>query len=966
MMESSLFKKAFLLVALSLTTGLIGAQTPKALEVKELKLSNGMNIWLNEDHSQPKVFGAVVVNAGGKDCPNTGIAHYFEHIMFKGTEEIGTVDYEKEKPWLDSIAGCYDRLAATSDAMQRAAIQKEINRLSQKAGEYAIPNEFNSLISQYGGSQLNAGTSYDFTFYHNVFTPQYLEHWCWLNSDRLINPVFRMFQGELETVYEEKNRSDDNILEGAREKIMKELFGTQPYAYPIIGSTENLKNPQLSEMKKFYDKYYVGCNMGLVLCGDFDASQVMPLLERTFGRIPQGTMPTRVVSTLPDIQERTVEAKVQIPLVNVEVLTFKGPTDFEKDANALKVASYLLSNGKAGMLDSLMNEGALLAAVATSLSLNDAGVAVLLVVPNLLAKTAKAEAACLAQVRRVIDGDFSEEQVAFIKQELSREANSELETIDERAMQMVTVMASGHRWQDYLDQVDAISHITKADVIAAAKRYYDAPFVRFKKKYGHSPKDKISQPGYTPVKPKNRNEESVYAKRMAAIPVNDADPRLIDFDRDATTLPLGGQATLYTVKNPVNDLFSLTVSYNRGEKADPRMNAVVSLLNNIGTDSLTKQQLGMALQRYGAEMSFSSNSRTTSMTVTGVDKHFLSTMALVGHFIHHLKSNEKALKNVKDALKAEEKGLDEDNTDVLSALSQKIMYGDNSRMLHRMTYKEAKQLTGEQLIDAFKDIWSAHCTVVYSGTLDSREVADAIRKNLPVERSQSPYKDYADDVIGYDQPVVYVYDMPKSRQTLLLTYDQLPPLSTQEARVPAILLDQYFGSGMSSVLFQEVREFRSMAYSTGSSLMSRSYKKNPNSPLGFITMTGTQGDKAMGAITLIDSLFSDMPCVEKNFNSCRQEIINDLSNDFPSFRGIGSAIASQKIQGFSSDKNTGLAALYRNASFEDVKKFYETHLKHHASHRVLGIVGSKKKLNIKELEKYGKVVFLKEKDLFRK
>ena len=349
------------------------AQMPKALEVKELKLSNGMTVWLNEDHSQPKIYGGVVVNAGAKDCPNTGIAHYFEHLMFKGTEEMGTIDYAQEKPWLDSISAAYDRLAATQDAATRTAIQKDINRLSLKAGDYAIPNEFNNLISRFGGSRLNAGTSYDFTFYHNMFMPQYLEQWCILNSDRLINPVFRMFQGELETVYEEKNMYDDDTGDQMREIIFKELFGTNGYGYPIIGSTENLKNPKLSEMMDFHKKYYVGCNMGLVLTGDFDAESIMPLLERTFGRIPKGTMPTHIKSPLPDIrQERTVEMRLPIPLVSLEMLVFKSPTDYEKDANAVKIATKILSNDKAGKLDSLVNEGNVMSASMDATALNDA------------------------------------------------------------------------------------------------------------------------------------------------------------------------------------------------------------------------------------------------------------------------------------------------------------------------------------------------------------------------------------------------------------------------------------------------------------------------------------------------------------------------------------------------------------------------------------------------------------------
>ena len=271
---------AFLLISV-LTSVLAYAQ----LEVKELTLSNGMTVWLNEDHSQPKVFGAVVVKAGAKDCPNTGIAHYFEHIMFKGTDRMGTIDYAAEKPWLDSISAQYDLLSKTKDDAERTRIQMHINELSLKAADYAIPNEFNRLISKYGGSGLNAGTGHDLTYYHNSFLPQFIEQWCWLNSERLMRPVFRGFQSELENVYEEKNRSAD-AMGDALDKVLKAVFKTQPYAYPIIGSTENLKNPRLSDMAAFYKKYYVASNMGLILCGDIKPDSALTvLLEQTFGRV---------------------------------------------------------------------------------------------------------------------------------------------------------------------------------------------------------------------------------------------------------------------------------------------------------------------------------------------------------------------------------------------------------------------------------------------------------------------------------------------------------------------------------------------------------------------------------------------------------------------------------------------------------------------------------------------------------
>lgn len=265
-------------------------QVQKNLQVKEHRLSNGLTVWLNEDHTQPKVFGAVLVKAGAKDSPNTGIAHYFEHIMFKGTDKIGTVDYEAEKVYLDSIAIKYDELAITQEPKKRLEIQKEINELSIKVADYMIPNEFNRLISRYGGTQLNAGTSYDYTVYMNTFSPQYFAQWAELNSERLINPVFRMFQSGLETVYEEKNMYHDFIGRDAVDKLMERYFLPHPYAYPILGSTENLKNPRLTEMKRFFEEYYVASNMGLILSGDFETDEVLPILEKTFSRVRQGAL----------------------------------------------------------------------------------------------------------------------------------------------------------------------------------------------------------------------------------------------------------------------------------------------------------------------------------------------------------------------------------------------------------------------------------------------------------------------------------------------------------------------------------------------------------------------------------------------------------------------------------------------------------------------------------------------------
>lgn len=959
--------KAFLLAFCMVVLRPACAQSTSPLEVTEQTLSNGMTVWLNEDHSQPKVYGAVVVNAGAKDCPNTGIAHYFEHILFKGTEDMGTVDYAAEKPWLDSISSCYDQLSASRDANERSAIQHRINHFSQKAGEYAIPNEFNRLISLYGGSHLNAATTWDFTYYHNTFTPQYIEQWCHLNSHRLISPVFRLFQGELETVYEEKNMYADDMLSVAGEHIMGELFGTLPYAYPIIGSTENLKNPRQSEMREFYRKYYVGCNMGLVLCGDFRSDSIMPLLERTFGQIPRGVPPARAKSPLPDIpRERTVEIKLPIPIVGIEILAYKSPTEYEPDATALTLGIQMLSNGQAGMLDSLTNNGDMMMCMALHESLNDAGVAAVLMVPNLLGSLSKAEKTCLSQIKRLQTGDFSERAFQRQRREYYRESCRPLETIDDRAECMVRVMGSGHSWQEYLDKVNSINTLSREDVISACRKYFDAPFVRFKKKKGDYPKDKISQPGYTPIVPKSRNAESAFAKQLSELPIAASHPRLIDFDRDATITSLGGTATLYTVANPVNDLFELTISYNRGLGADTRLEATSDFLNNCGTDSLTRQQFATAMQELGSDITFTTDQNSFKILITGVDEHFASTLRLVGHYLCHAKASPTTMSQMVDNKKAISKSESKDNSEVMRALRLKVMYGEKSTYLHRMTASEIKKLDEDAILESFREVLTSSCEVIYSGTLSSNEVSTALKSHLPINKSINPYTDYNIDALYYDEPIVYIYDMPKSRQTLFFTYEQQPAQPTLEARVPFMLFKEYFGGGMSSVMFQEVREFRSMAYSAGSYYTLRPRGNAAHSPLSFGTVVGTQSDKAMEAISLVDSLLNDMPLSVGNFETSRRSCINALNANFPSFRDIGIRIATLRSQGHDCDNNTGLAELLESATMEDMVEYYENNIKGNSRHRVLGIVGDKSRLDMSALSRYGRIVILHESDIFRK
>ena len=959
-------RQLFLLIAVLTSLMVQAGHGDTALKVSELKLKNGMTVWLNEDHSQPKVFGAVVVKAGAKDCPNTGIAHYFEHIMFKGTDRMGTTDYQAEKPWLDSISVQYDLLSQTKDEVERVKIQQHINALSLKAADYVIPNEFNRLISKYGGSRLNAGTGHDMTYYHNSFMPQYIEHWCWLNSERLITPVFRGFQGELENVYEEKNRASDNMVSGAQEKIFAAVFKTQPYAYPIIGSTENLKNPRLSDMADFYKKYYVASNMGLILCGDITPdSTLTALLEQTFGRVQTGPVPERGYSPMPEIGAgENYEVKLPIPLIGAEAMVFKGPTDFEPDADALDLANKLLSNGKAGMLDSLSNEHKVMMAAAMSVALADAGGSGVIIIPKLLGKMKTAEGRVMEQIQKVMNGDFSTQQLETLKQEMVLEARKELETIDNRSQLMVDAFSKGHSWQDVLDKIERIKRVTKEEVVAAAKKYYGANHITLTKKYGTPDKERIKQPGYKPIAPKNMDAKSVFAQQLEQIPVKESMIRTVDFEKDVTTKKLNDHVTLYHKVNPLNDVFTFTLRYQDGTLHSPKLRVLASYLSALGTDSLKKQQLEQAWQHIGTTMEVAQGDERFSFNLTGPDHQLKSALQLLAHFLRSAKGDDAALDEAKDADKVDRKSFGKQKDDVLRPILRKVAYGEKSEYLTQLSKQEIKALKSNELLDVFHELQQYDCELFYCGRQPLESVALATQQSLPLTQCNKKKTDTFRRLQQYAEPTVFFYNVPKSRQNYVVSYDGISALSTAEERTKLKLWDEYFGGGMSSVLFQNVREFRSLAYSTNGGSIAPSLPQHAQEPVAYFTATGTQTDKTMEAIATIDSLLRQMPMKEENLEAARQSVLSDIQNAYPTFRGVAKYVANKLGEGYTTDPNAEVARLLPAVTAQDIVQFHHQHIANNKN-RIWIVIGDKKTTDLQQLARYGKVVELKKADIYR-
>jgi predicted Zn-dependent peptidase len=407
-----MIKKSWIVLLSMCVIGSKGIAQNASFQIKKIVLDNGLTVILNPDPNAVGVYGAVAVKAGSKNDPAdaTGMAHYLEHLLFKGTDKLGTTNYLSEKPHIDSIVYYYDLLGRTKDEVERKRIQKLINNQSVQSAKYANPTEFDKLIKSIGGTELNAFTANDMTVYHNAFPGEQIEKWLELYAHRFQNPVFRSFQSELEVVYEEKNRGMDSPFTKMFEEIHQQLFKTHPYGtQSTIGTVEHLKNPSLTKMYKYFNDYYVANNMGLIISGNFDVTLAEKVIREKFSTLRNAPVPS-----FPNYPQSKFEKKELIQVkytpIKIGVLAYKTFGKSHKDALALEVCNGILSNqSQTGLFDKLQLDGKVLGAAVFNLSYNDDGANAVLVVPKMIGQSfSDAEKLIYNAIDQVKKGTFSE------------------------------------------------------------------------------------------------------------------------------------------------------------------------------------------------------------------------------------------------------------------------------------------------------------------------------------------------------------------------------------------------------------------------------------------------------------------------------------------------------------------------------------------------------------------------------
>lgn len=930
--------------------------------VKEYHLKNGLTVYLSENHDEPRVFGAIVVKTGGKKDPsdNTGMAHYLEHMLFKGTEELGTTDYQKEKIHLDEINRLYDLLGKTTDPKERLAIQKKINEESVKAAQYAIPNEMDRMLAEIGGDEVNAFTTEEVTAYYNSFPSNQIRRWLDIYDHRFEHPVFRLFQSELETVYEEKNIGMDDPITYAFEKYMEQFYKVHPYGQQtVIGKTEHLKNPSLTAMYNYYNTYYVANNMALVLSGDFKAEEVIKIIEEKFSDWRSAPVPE-----FPKYEEKEFKGKEVLKLratpVKAGLIGFRTPKKNDPDEIAMEVLMNLLSNGSAGPIDRLSTEGKLIEASGFSMVNTDYGASFFMFIPKIVGQPLKkAEKLINAEIEKIQNGNFDAAILEATKTDLIKNFQRGWEQNEQRALTIGTAFYTETDWSKVLNYENEVRAISKEDIIRVAKKYLGENRLVLYSKMGKPKKDKLSKPEFEPVIPKEE-KHSAYYEKWKQIPEDQAIPVSVDFNKDIRVSSIGKNITLKQAVNPFNSIFSLKIRFGTGKYYSPALKFAPRYLEYASSENYTAAQFKNELFKLGCSASFMVVEHRFIVYVEGLDENLEKACAIVVKHLTSLKTEDERMKKIAQDLNTELKMSKRSPGFWSGVLSNYVLFGKQSAYLREISLAEFKKMKAAEITAAIQDAMNYEIIVTYVGNLKSESIKNALGDEVwnVADRKANRERVYLERSVPKEN-TIFLFNQPKALQSQIYFYIEGVPY-TNDQLADMLAFNKYFGGDMSSLVFQEIREFRSLAYGTYAQFTAPSKQGEKSFFTGYI---GCQGDKTNDAVEAMTDLILNMPQKPERWSSVQSSLIQSAQSERPGFRGIIEIIEYWQMREYKTDPKTDLIAAYEKMNFDVITQFWSNYIKAHPI--TITIVGNTSKFDMKRLEKFGKVITVKEKEMYK-
>jgi predicted Zn-dependent peptidase len=816
------------------------------------------------------------------------MAHYLEHMMFKGSTRLGTLDWSKEAPHLEKIRSLYETRFKTSDPAARAKIDKEIDAEDVAAAAYEVPNEIDKFYRTIGGRGLNAFTSNEQTVFHVDIPENRLEQWAAVESERFQHPVFRIFPTELEAVYEEKNRSLDNANSILFEEVEKDLYKQHPYGVPVLGTVAHLKNPSLTKMYEFHDTWYVPNNMAIVLSGDFDREQALGVIRKYFGGWAAKPLPA-----LPKwpLSKPSGAERHEVKYESEEQVVISWPTapKSDPDADALTIMDMVMDNSAAGLMNLRLNQALKVKASGSFPQMrNDAGSWNVYAVPKKGQTLEDAEALLMQTVDALKNGEFEADDLAAIVTDFEIGEKRRLESNDDRAATMTESFVSVEPWERTVRRLERLRKVSKEDVVRVARKYLGDDRVVVYRRNAKPELPSIEKPRFTVVDidPSRRSE---FLKSVLALPVKPIEPRWLVAGRDYQVVPVSG-GRLYAAKNPYNDLFTLTVRERRGRRRERTLCRALDLLSLSGAGPYSADDFKKKLYGLGTSVSYACDERDSAVTISGVDRNFWPSLELVAERFDWPNVSSGTLARMIDVELGAREDEKRDPEAVSAALGELAQRGRESEVLTRLTNDELKKLDEARLKALIRDWPTWQRRVAYSGPRSAAEVAKLLEYGRSFKAAPPP------EPVRYLKPaktrVLFTHRAPMAQA-------QIGFFAADEVFDPSHFVDyqffsQYMGGGMSSVIFQEVREARALAYAAAGGHSTMTRKGDETQAWAEL---GCQADKTPEAVDLVLKLFREFPASPKRFEETAKAIEESYRTNVIEYGAVPSVLMDWEDEG---------------------------------------------------------------------
>lgn len=920
-------------------------------------LKNGLTVILAPDSSEPRLQTIIATKAGSKTDPkdHTGLAHYLEHMLFKGTTSYGTLDYASESALLDYITKLYDRYKDAKDAKQREEIYKEIDIVSSKAANIAIANEYDKMMSMIGAKGTNAFTSFEQTAYINDIPSNYIYPWLMIEGERFHHPVFRLFHTELEAVYEEKNISLDSDENRVYEAMFAGLFKNHTYGtQTTIGTVEHLKRPSITEIRKYYNTYYVPNNMVVILSGNMNPDETIKLVDETFSWMKATPVPEyKFTPENKDAKPEVID--VTGPESESVSIAFRLPGATDANREYFEIMSDILANGTAGLFDlNLVNTQKVLSADAYVETLTDYSVLSLYAEPLEGQKLEEVKDLLMEQLEYLKAMKYDESLYRSVILNRKKQRMKMYESNAGKAYTLLDAFVTGRDWATTLNQEEAAAGGNAKIIAQLAETYLNGFHVVVYKRKGE-PKDvvKVDKPPINPVEV-NRDKSSAFVEKIAAMTVPEIKPVFIDYQNEIK-MKSDGRNQYWYVENKTNELFDIKIVFEMGSTNNKVLPLAINYFEVASAESMSSSDIKSEFYKLACDFSYECTKDQTILRLSGLSENIGLAIKILTVLIKDIKPDEESWKLYVNRVITEREINKQDPATIHEMLGEYVKYDGKNPANDVLTNEELQKLSVKEIVTLLNNLFAYPHTVMYYGPAKSLPGFE-IFSGMSAEKLEIPSAvDYQRNKT--ETKTVYYTNYDKV-QTDIGWYIPLHSLTLDELAFVRYF-NEYFGSGMSSLVFQDIRESKALAYSAYAYVSQPTAK---NEPFEFTGYVGSQADKLSEAVQAMNQLITNVPFIPKNSELARNSLLGRLRTERTKRSAYMSTYYALRRIGIEKDPRF---KIFAELSKSDDKGIFMVAKPLMSSKGMsLYIVGPKDKVNDAKLAGWGKPVFVSIEKLF--